>query len=55
MRAFGNETFILVFLFSSLRVLEGLEVEFEINYLEQIAMPIAHKKYCVWMTEASKY
>ena len=35
MRAFGNETFILVFLFSSLRVLEGLEVEFKINYLEQ--------------------
>ena len=35
MRAFGNETFILVFLFSSLRVLEGLEVEFRINYTER--------------------
>ena len=32
MRAFGNETFILVFLFPSLRVLEGLEVEFKSNY-----------------------
>ena len=32
MRAFGNETFILVFLFPSLRVLEGVEVEFKSNY-----------------------